>query len=164
MATREVCELKVILSDWDARIRGRPYRLLAVPGELTLHDLAELIVSAFDFDLDHCFGFYDNYKSWIHSTECYDIFKDIEEEEGVWLEPSRCGSVIKTKISDIFTPAKKRWLFLFDYGDEWHFIVDLMGVTRPEKGERYPRILESVGEAPPQYECYDEEEEMGEGP
>lgn len=151
MGSAKIYAFKAILSDWYGRIRGRPYRVLAVPAEFSLYDLAELIVDSFDFDLDHAFGFYENVKSWPDSRECYELFKDLEREEGFGLEPTHCASVKRTRLDKVFTEDRKRWLFLFDYGDEWHFIVDLKGIKPPEEGLSYPRLLESFGEAPPQY-------------
>jgi len=34
-------------------------------------------------------------------------------------------------------------LFLFDYGDEWHFIVELKGIELPKEGEQYPLVVKS---------------------
>ena len=58
----------------------------------------------------------------------------------------------------------KEFLFLFDYGDEWHFGVKLRRVsTRVEPGAQYPRLAASQGEAPPQYpnaeDDWDDEED-----
>ncbi len=92
--------IKAILSDWEGRVRGKPYRILAIAGEFTLYALAESIVKAFDFDFDHAFGFYDNIKHWIDSRECYELFKDIEEDD--WLEPSPCKSVKKSRVNKVF--------------------------------------------------------------
>ena len=50
-------------------------------------------------------------------------------------------------------------LFLFDYGDEWHFIVELKGIKPPEENVEYPLVVKSVGEAPPQYEEMEEKNE-----
>ncbi|MEM4310914.1 MAG: hypothetical protein QXX95_00800 [Nitrososphaerales archaeon] len=48
-------------------------------------------------------------------------------------------------------------LFLFDYGDEWHFIVKLKKIEADKKEVNYPLIVKSVGEAPPQYEMPEED-------
>jgi hypothetical protein len=147
-----ICLIKATMSDWGASIRGKPYRVLAVPERLSLHDLAESLVEAFGFDFDHCFGFYDNLKSWVDAKECYEVFKDLEEEEPEsMLEPSKSKGVKGTKVSEALNEVGKRMLFLFDYGDEWHFIIQFKGVEPAEKGARYPKVVESVGEAPPQY-------------
>ncbi|MEA2032503.1 MAG: hypothetical protein U9N41_02840 [Euryarchaeota archaeon] len=46
----EIYLFRVTLSDWYDRVRGMPYRILAIPGECTLYELAESITDAFDFD------------------------------------------------------------------------------------------------------------------
>lgn len=55
---------------------------------------------------------------------------------------------------------KQTFLYLFDYGDEWRFRVRVHAVNEhadPDAG--YPRLVESVGEAPPQYPDWDDEED-----
>jgi hypothetical protein len=47
-------------------------------------------------------------------------------------------------------------LFLFDYGDEWHFIVELKGIKLPAEGKRYPLVVQSVGGTALQYEEVDQ--------
>jgi hypothetical protein len=47
--------------------------------------------------------------------------------------------------------------FLFDYGDEWLFQVEVIGRSHREPGIKYPRVLTSVGEAPEQYPDPEEE-------
>jgi hypothetical protein len=55
-------------------------------------------------------------------------------------------------------PADKEFLFLFDYGDEWHFGVKLIGTGQPpQPGARYPRLVATHGDAPPQYPAIDDE-------
>jgi len=72
------------------------------------------------------------------------------------LEPSRCKSVKRTKINRVFDKLGKRTLFLFDYGDQWHFLVELKGIKFKEEDKDCPLIVESVGKAPPQYGEVDE--------
>jgi hypothetical protein len=61
--------------------------------------------------------------------------------------------------------GKKEFLFLFDYGDEWHFGVKLVRLSPTvEPGVRYPRVIAQAGEAPPQYpDLEDEAEDDEEG-
>ena len=105
---------------------------------------------AFDFDFDHSFVFYNNFSKIFESSECYELFKDIEEEEG--LEPTKCEGVKKTKVKKVFNEIGKQMLFLFDYGDNWHFTVELIDIKEKNAEEKYPSVLESVGKAPRQYE------------
>ncbi|MCD6478598.1 MAG: hypothetical protein J7L44_01795 [Candidatus Diapherotrites archaeon] len=137
--------IKATMSDWYGRTRGMPYRVLAVPEGFTLYNLAEAILDSFDFYFDHAFGFYDNIKSWVESTEGYELFADTAEG-------SEFKSVKRTEINEVFDKIKKKMLFLFDYGEEWHFIVELKGIESPKGNAKYPLVVESVGKPPPQYE------------
>ena len=50
-------------------------------------------------------------------------------------------------------------LFLFDYGDEWRFFVELEEIQQAEQWDLKPVILESIGKAPEQYPlCEDAEQ------
>jgi hypothetical protein len=122
-----------------------PFRIIAVPGGTMLDQLAQLIVGSFDFDFDHAYGFYDNLTRWNHSEEGYEAFADTDDE-------SRHPGVKNTPVEAAFPAPGKRMLFLYDYGDEWNFMVELTGIENPEEGETYPRLLEAVGDPPPQYE------------
>ena len=54
--------------------------------------------------------------------------------------------------------GKKEFLFLFDYGDEWHFGVTLLHTSEAlTPGATYPRVVASAGEAPPQYPDLEED-------
>ena len=107
---KEVYLIKATLSDWYGKVKGQPFRVLAIPEDYSLYKLAEAIVGSFDFYFDHPFGFYDNIKNWTHSKEGYELFADIGEE-------SEFEGVKKTKIGKVFNRVGKRMLFLFDYGD-----------------------------------------------
>lgn len=41
--------------------------------------------------------------------------------------------------------------FLFDYGDDWLFELEVREFGGKATGARYPRVLASRGEAPEQY-------------
>jgi hypothetical protein len=139
-----------------ASLRGRLYRDIEILSGASLEDLAAAIVGGFDFDFDHAFGFYSNLKGRYHdSPERYELFADMgEADEGV-------RSVRRTKLAAAFPEIGKKMLFLFDYGDQWEFKVELIGLGRKEPKTAYPRVVKQVGEAPPQYPDLDEDEDMG---
>ena len=147
---KSVFEMKVIQSDWNNRIRGQPYRIISVPSDFSLYDFAEAITASFDFSFDHCFGFYDNLKSYYRSIEGYELFKDIGEE-------TEYNGVEKTKMKDVFRELKRKWLFLFDYGDSWHFIVQKVGESSYNNKKKYPYTLKSELDALPQYPDIEDE-------
>ncbi|MBP2232634.1 hypothetical protein J2847_005965 [Azospirillum agricola] len=71
-------------------------------------------------------------------------------------------SVGKTTVAQAFPKAGKAMTFLFDYGDEWRFRVEVLALGEREPRKRYPRVVASVGKAPSQYpdpdEDFDEED------
>ena len=77
------------------------------------------------------------------------MFADLGEE-------GEFKGVKRTKMSKAFDQIEKKMLFLFDYGDEWHFIVELKGIKLSKEGEKYPFVAESIGGAPSQYGEADE--------
>ncbi|MNO27289.1 Plasmid pRiA4b ORF-3-like protein [compost metagenome] len=144
---------KVILSDWNGAVRGRPTRKVAVPANASLYDLAIITIEAFEFEVDHAFGFYDNIKNWTCSEKGYELFADIGEKV-------EFPGVKRAKISKVFHTSKQKLLLLFDYGDEWHFIVQYLRGTEVKPGQELPLLIESKGEAPAQYGGYEDEEEF----
>lgn len=63
----------------------------------------------------------------------------------------------RVRIDSVNLKPKQKFLYLFDYGDEWHFEVEFLKEESSETAF-YPRIIDSRGEAPQQYPDYEEEE------
>lgn len=129
------------------------YRDIEIPSARSLYDLAAAIVSAFDFDFDHAFGFYSGLteRTMMQDQPMYELFADIGEE-------SEGKSVQKTKIGEAFFKPRHKMMFLFDYGDEWLFRLELIGTGKKVARARYPKVLGRAGAAPEQYPALDEEE------
>jgi hypothetical protein len=70
---------------------------------------------------------------------------------------SDAGSVKGTKVAQAFPDVGSKMLFLFDYGDEWRFKVEVIGLGEKVPKARYPNVVKSIGTAPPQYPDLDEE-------
>lgn len=135
-------------------IKSNPtvYREFQIKGENSLYDLADILLYTFGFDLDHCFGFFDKKEgNYFESKEKYELFADLDD-----VEPVDSKSVEKTNIKDVFK-AGKEMLFLFDYGEEWLFLINCEKVLKPEGTQKYPQVLNSVGEAPAQYPDHGED-------
>lgn len=127
-------------------------REIEVAGNVNLYKLADAIVGAYGFNFDHCFGFFSKITEtrFFDSEKQYELFTDLIEE-GEDIEPTGAGSVKKTKISDVWSVSGDKMLFLFDYGAEWLFVVELIGFGKKELKIKYPRVLKSIGRAPKQY-------------
>jgi len=129
--------------------KGKVWREIEVLSSQSLSTLARIIVKSFGFYFDHCFGFYDNFNNPYRSKEIYELFTDIGEEptEGAF-------GVEHVKVSKAFNKPGKKLRFLFDYGDDWQFAVELLGIELTDGG-KYPRIVKVFGKAPVQYPNYD---------
>jgi hypothetical protein len=123
------------------------YRDVEIEGSKSLYRLAEAIVSAFGFDFDHAFGFYSGLTpaTMMRVSPRYELFVDMGDAD-----PGVLG-VKKTKVAQAFPAIGHTMLFLFDYGDGWHFRVRLETTGKKIAKVRYPRIVATHGEAPEQY-------------
>ena len=61
------------------------------------------------------------------------------------------GDVQTTTIEELDLEPEQEFMYLFDYGDEWRFKVRVHAIHPDAPEGDYPRIVESVGEAPEQY-------------
>lgn len=127
-------------------------RGVEVPGNVSLYKLAEAITNVYGFNFDHCFGFFSKIgeSSYFNSEGKYELFTDLIEE-GEDIEPTGADSVKKTKINEVWENLGDKMMFLFDYGDNWRFVVELKGFGVKQPKQKYPRVLQSVGKAPEQY-------------
>ncbi len=129
-----------------ASLRPKIYRDIEIAGTGSLYTLAQAIVRSFDFDFDHAFGFYSKLKGNIYESPIrYELFVDIGEGEG------DARSVKRTRIIKAFPSVGTKMRFLFDYGDEWEFLVELVERKPKEPQVKLPRLLISAGKAPAQY-------------
>ena len=118
----------------------------------SLYRLAEAIVTSFGFDFDHAFGFYSGLKpaTMMSTLPRYELFADMgDAAPGV-------GGVKKTRISQTFAEIGHTMVFLFDYGDDWRFRVSLKAKGTKLAKVRYPRVVATRGDAPPQYQDLDD--------
>ena len=128
------------------------YRDIEIEGDRSLYALAEAIVMAFDFEFDHAFGYYSDLKDpYSRKGERYELFADMEDGD------SDADSVERTTVAQVFRAPGKKMLFLFDYGDDWRFLIEAKAVGEKAPRTRNPRLVASVGKAPEQYPDYDEE-------
>jgi len=143
-----------LYGDEHCTVDARIIRKIQIAPTKTLYNFAKVITQAFDFEFDHCFGFYDTLKDRKNSKKMFELFVDVGEES----RPQAKG-VKKTKIAQAFTDVGEKMIFLFDYGDGWQFNVELLEIRNAQKGDLKPVVLESVGKAPLQYPPCEEESE-----
>ena len=122
------------------------YRDIEIESSKSLYKLAEAIVTAFGFDFDHAFGFYSGLKpsTMLSTLLRSELFADMGDAA-----PGVSG-VKKITISQVFAEIGHTMVFLFDYGDDWHFRVSLKAKDTKLAKTRYPRVIATRGDAPPQ--------------
>lgn len=122
--------------------KPKPYRVLEIEKHQSLTQLAEAILGSFNWDCNHCFGFYNNITNWTNSTIKYEEFVDLEDME--YFVSKNAKSPNKSTIKNAFkkTPTL---LFLFDYGTEHLFKVKLVKQVDLVSSVKYPKIVESFG-------------------
>ena len=129
-------------------------REIEIASDKKLVDLAQAIVRAFDFEFDHAFGFYSALRGRevMRAQPKYEVFADMGERDD-------SGSVKRTRVAEAFPAVGHTMLFLFDYGDDWRFVVEVIGLGEKEPKVRYPRVLSKVGRSPEQYPDWNDEAE-----
>lgn len=143
-----------LLGDAKLTLKNRIIRKIQIAGTKSLYQFAKVITQAFDFDLDHCFAFYERLDGHFFAGKAFELFVDIGEEPTV----TGAKGVKKVKIRQAFKSLGEKMIFLFDYGDGWQFNVELKEIREGNKGSAEAIVLESIGKAPLQYPPCEEKE------
>ena len=113
------------------------YRHIQIASDKTLEELSQAILDAFDFCDDHLHAFFMDNKMWSEDDSYYADAEDGQRD------------TFKYKLGQLGLEKDKKFVYLFDFGDEWDFgckvlkVID--GVCEDTK------ILRSAGEPPVQY-------------
>jgi len=119
------------------------HRTIAIRDDLTLVDLHYALQSAFDWDDDHLYAFWLNGAFWATDWEHY--LHPLHAASGDAL----CKSAY-TPLVELGLDVAHRIAYVFDFAHEWR--VGLTVKRAVAVSGRVPaRVLESVGQAPPQY-------------
>lgn len=123
---------------------GSPWRRIAIPGKMVVDHLSWTILNAFDFDHDHLYSFIckDRFGRELHINHPYVEEAPFTDEMQVQEVPLRVGASM---------------IFLFDFGDNWQFNVQLERIDPVDPKLKKPKVLEKKGKAPEQYPGWDEE-------
>ena len=141
----------------------RIYRNIEILENQSLDDLHEMIFTAFDRYEEHLYTFYltlNATKSFqrrynapkFTSPICFDDHFSLgfgEDEYGA----------SETSILSLGLEKKDKLYYLFDFGDSWWHEITLQSIIEVENKKGYPKIVKKVGESPPQYPDYDEDED-----
>jgi hypothetical protein len=59
------------------------------------------------------------------------------------------------RISDHMRSTRQRYLYVYDFLQNWTFLIELVHADAPEKGKRYPLVLLSHGVPPGEFSRMD---------
>ena len=124
-------------------------RAIEFRADQTLHDLHKAIQDVFELDDDHAYAFFLNNSAWDRTFE----YGGPDVPSANQADAALLGALPLRK--------NKRFLYLFDFGDELRHEVRMVGEGTTDAKGRYPRVIESIGAAPPQYPDLDENEGRG---
>ena len=103
---------------------------------------------AFSCDDDHLYSFWLDGEFWGSAESEYS--RPFE------LEPGQKSA--RVKLADLGLQPGDTIAYVFDFGDNWQVLLTVLAVAPAGKG-RYPRVVARQGDAPPQYEYDDEEDD-----
>ena len=81
--------------------------------------------------------------------------------ESFWEDAAEAGpgNSLETELSVLNLRPKQEFMYLFDFGDEHRFKVRVYAINeQANPADDYPRVVELVGDSPPQYDYWDEDE------
>lgn len=119
------------------------YRHIKISGGATLEELHSVILDAFSFEDDHAHAFFLDNKAWSREGYYTSFMKD---------ENRFSCDVTLTQVLE----EKQKFLYIFDLGDEWRFNCRVLSIKDEACSEA--EIVRSVGEAPPQYHDFEDED------
>ena len=120
-------------------------RVIAVHDDLTLVDLHYALQSAFGWDDDHLYAFWLDGRFWTHTDEHFTrpcAAGDAPDD------PSGRSAAIR--LDRLGLVPGRSVAYVFDFGDEWRVNLRVQNVIAAD-ADASPRLLQSVGAAPPQY-------------
>jgi hypothetical protein len=139
---------------------SRVNRTIAVRSDQTLVEVHLALQAAFDWDDDHLYSFWLDGKFWSRGGDEYTHPWHANEPNPLgafWIGPVPQSAEIS--LDRLELSESQRIAYTFDFGDEWRLRLTVRQIMADD-GQPYPRLLKSVGDAPPQYPDYEETEEV----
>jgi hypothetical protein len=111
------------------------WRRVAVPSDMALGDLRHVILIAMGWGDDE--HLHDFRVDTMHYGDP-DLLDMIDHDE--W----------ETHLADVAAMARKKFRYLYDFGDSWEHEILVERVGPPEPGTRYPRVVAGKRACPPE--------------
>lgn len=159
--SKKVYTLKVSLMNGpvtDQFVEENPeiVRTIKVLGTNTLEDLHDSIFEAFDRNDEHMYEFQtggkfndENNAHYVHPLD----------EESIFASDNIRGKVTRTKLNSMDLITGDIFYYWFDFGDDWIHEIEVVAIEDEISIDKYPKITGRIGNSPPQYPDWDEDED-----
>jgi hypothetical protein len=130
-------------------------RTIQIRGDQTLADLHDAIFDAFDREEEHMYEFQFGKKPMDRQGPRYTLsapYGDFDDDEDAE------GDVEETTFDSLGLRVRQKFFYWFDFGDDWWHQITVKAIEEEVPRGKYPKVTERVGESPPQYPEYDEDE------
>ena len=131
----KIVQLKITL----AHINPPIWRRVRVPEDFPLRRLHDVIQAVFDW-LDY----------HLHEFEIGEKTYGQPEIEGWHMADRRLHSDRNVKLGAVVGRGTERFLYRYDFGDNWEHIIEVEQVMEPEPGVEYPVFAGGARAAPPE--------------
>ena len=117
------------------------YRVIEIKSKQTLDELHLAIQQAIHWDNDHLYSFFMN---GVTHDDRYRFSCPYEEDTPPWTSEAIIGELGLVK--------GHKFVYYFDYGDSHEFEVVVTDIQSTAARAKYPRLIDSQGQAPEQYD------------
>lgn len=154
--TLEVCIIEGSMTERFVAANPAICRTIEIRGQQTLEQLHRAIFRAFD-RWDDCHLCEFQFGSGPHEPDGPRYVMPCILESPFDDRPF-AGTIDETRLDDLHLAVGRSFGYWYDFGDNWYHQINVIAIGEPEAGKRYPRVIAKVGQSPPQYMDWDEEE------
>jgi len=79
--------------------------------------------------------------------------------EGPSASEDHAGVTTDTTLGSLGLEVGRSFGYWFDFGDDWYHQIDVVAIDAEAPPGDYPRVTKRVGESPPQYADWDDEDD-----
>jgi hypothetical protein len=139
-----IYRFRVLIDD-----KSEAFRDIEIRSNQTFLDFHKAIKKAFGFKGEEMACFYVSDEEWAKGN-------DIPLTDMGFAEDGKVPALMhETQIGDHMRSTKQRFVYAYDYLHMWMFLCELIHAGEPVKGQRYPKMVMSVGTPPGEHSRMD---------
>jgi hypothetical protein len=139
-----IYRFRVLIDD-----KSEAFRDIEIRSNQTFLDFHKAIKKAFGFKGEEMACFYVSDEEWAKGN-------DIPLADMGFAEDGKVPALMhETQIGDHMRSTTQRFVYAYDYLHMWMFLCELIHADEPVKGQRYPKVVMSVGTPPDEHSRMD---------